>query len=154
MASNARVQVAVPAPVETMDSVYKRNRLILSGLTAVIGTVSVATNLSGALDGGVPSACRAALGAVGVLAGVLLWLRPDLGWRLGWLWALVQIPIYAWSPDGSPTAQALSIPLSFTSKATMNGVITSYSALGINLVGIILFVVFQRLRIKAGWRNA
>ena len=69
MASNVGVHGAVASPIETMSSTQRRNRLVLSGLAAAIGAASVAINLGGAMDGTIPAVCRAALGAVGVLAG-------------------------------------------------------------------------------------
>ena len=149
MSGNAAVQPTVAAPLSPTESRDRRNRIIMSALAALLGGASVVTNLGGAFAGEIPSMCRVALGLVGVAAAVVLWLRPALGWRLGWLWALAQIPVFAWSVDGSPTAQWLHLPLAMTSQTTVNGEVTAYSSLGINLVGIILFIVFQRMRESA-----
>ena len=80
----------------------------------------------------------AAVGALGMAAAILLVKRPPLGWRLAMAWAVIQIPVYAWSPEGSPTAQALTFHLGMTDSRHVNGQLVSYSQTGINLVGVIL----------------
>ena len=80
---------------------------------ALFGGMSVFMNAGDAFAGDVPSIGRMALGMVGLLAAVMLQMRPDMGWRLGWLWALAQIPVYAWVEGGNPTAQWLSFPLGY-----------------------------------------
>ena len=149
MASNTYAQSPALVTMSATEGRDRRNRIIASGLAALIGGASIVTNVSGAFAGEVPSMGRALLGLIGVAAGVLLWVRPALGWRLGWFWALAQIPVFAWTVSGSPTAQWLNLPLAVTNKTTINGEVTSYLAIGINVVGIILFVVFQRMRASA-----
>src|SRR5689334_13048914 len=116
MVSDAKTQGARLAPLSTMEDGFRRNRMILGGIAAVFGGMSVFINASDAFAGDLPSICRMALGVVGVLAAVMLQIRPDLGWRLGWLWALAQIPVYAWMEGGNPTTQWLSLPLAITDK--------------------------------------
>jgi hypothetical protein len=95
-----------------------------------------------------PAIGRVALGLLGVAAGVVFWLQPPRGWVLYMAWALIQIPVYAWRPEGSPTTQVLSFPLSATSSTDVNGVVTSYSEIGINLVGVILAIWLAQRREK------
>jgi hypothetical protein len=70
-----------------------------------------------------------------------------LGYRLALAWAALQVPFAAWTPDGgSPTAQALTLPLTLTAQLTVNGATTSYLAVGVNLVGLIALVALRRRR--------
>lgn len=124
----------------------RRDRLILAALTGAIAAASVAVNLGPALGGVTPALGRAALGALGLLAALAMWLRPRQGWLLGLLWAAIQIPFYAWTPDGSPTAQVLNIPLTLTESATVNGQVTSYSSVGMNLIGVIYTIWLAKQR--------
>jgi hypothetical protein len=153
MVSGVKSQRVAVDPLSTMEGEYRRNRLILGGIAAVFGGVSVATNAGDAFAGDIPSLCRLALGVVGLLAAVMLQMRPALGWRLGWLWALVQIPAFAWTPGGNPTVQMLDLTLSFSHKVTTNGAVTSYTMFGINVMGIILFAIFHTLRAQASWHK-
>ena len=125
MAINATVQAPVVATMGATEMRDRRKRIIMTGLAALFGGASIVTNLGGAFAGELPSACRAALGLVGVAAALLLWFRPILGWRIGWLWALAQIPFFAWSTVGSPTAQWLDLPLAMTNTTRVNGEVTS-----------------------------
>jgi hypothetical protein len=149
MVSNLSAHGTGMAQYGAMDEGFRRNRMILGGVAAIFGGMSIFMNAGDALAGDTPSICRTALGAVGVLAAMLLQVRPELGYRLGWLWALAQIPVYAWVEGGNPTAQWLDIPLGFTSKTTFNGSVVDYSLIGVNVVGIILFAIFHRLRVRA-----
>lgn len=134
-------------PYPDIEAGRRRSRLIFTvGITA-LAAASVIFNLMPAIGGEAPAAGRVALGAFGVVAGAVLWLRPGLGWYLAMAWALLQIPFIAWTPDGgSPTAQLLNFPLTFSSKTTVNGVVTAYSAIGVNVVGIVLAALLSSRR--------
>ncbi len=149
MASIPSAPTAASAPLDATALRHRRNRLILCGVTALVSAAGIATSLGAATAGELPAVCRIVMGAVGLTAGALLWFRPTLGWWLGCAWALAQIPVFAWSPAGSPTAQWPSILLGFTSKTVVNGTITAYSAIGVNAVGLVLFSLYQRWRSSA-----
>lgn len=126
-----------------------RSLVFLAAYAAIVGAVSFVLDVGPALSGQVPAMGRALLGLLGVAGGMLLWTGPRLGIR-GWLvcmiWAVIQIPVFAWSLGGSPTAQIVRLPLSYSSKTTVNRVVTSYSEVGINVVGVILAVWLSRQR--------
>lgn len=135
-------------PVSPVRSTARRQRefVIVTGLTLLMGAGSLAANLGPAFSGNIPAMGRAALGMLGVAAAAVLWMKPRIGWILAATWAAIQIPIYAWTTDGSPTTQIINLPLTLTSSVAHNGVITAYSSIGINLVGLALFIYLRNRR--------
>ncbi len=123
-----------------------RGRLILIGLIALIAGATLAQDVGPALAGSVPSMGRTLVGAFGVIAAVLLWRRLPLAWQLAMAWAVIQIPVYAWSPEGSPNVQALTFHLGVTNEQRVNRQLVAYSQVGVNLVGIILAAWFYAWR--------
>ncbi|HVL23684.1 MAG TPA: hypothetical protein VM450_06345 [Thermomicrobiales bacterium] len=120
-----------------------RSLALLATYALVIGAASVVMNAGGVVDGEAQAMVRAVLGLWGVAAGAMLWTGQRFGidgWRAVMIWAVIQIPFYAWNTDGSPFVQVLEFPASFTSQTTVNGEVTSYSEIGINLVGVALAV--------------
>ena len=111
-----------------------------SRATGAMGAASTIAYVGPAVGGNVPDLCRALLGVLRLAAALVLWLEPRTGWLLAQVWAVIQIPVVAWNTDGSPTLQILSLPLAATSQTSVNGQITSYSQIGINLVGVILAI--------------
>jgi hypothetical protein len=137
----------------------RRTALIILSLYAIlVGGLTFLVDIGAALDGSVPALSRSILGLVGITGGVFAWTfrqAPVSGWGILMLWAIVQIPVFAWSIDGSPTLQIISLPLSATSTTTINGVVTSHSEIGVNVAGIILAGVLSRQRVAfAGKRPA
>lgn len=126
---------------------WSRAAMLAAAYPLVVGGASVAVNATDAIDGSLPALGRAVLGLIGVAAGIVLWTRKDqevFGWRLALVWALIQIPIVAWDKDGSITTQLIRFPLMASSETRVNGVVTSSSELGINLVAIFLAGVYAR----------
>jgi hypothetical protein len=99
-----------------------------------------------AIDGEAPAMARLLLGLLGFAGGILLWMwRPaGLGWILCMAWAVIQIPFYAWNTEGSPTEQIIALPLTFSSRSTVNGEVTSFSEFGINVAGVALAFLLSR----------
>jgi hypothetical protein len=127
--------------LRTRAETLGRSLALLAAYAVVIGAISVVMNVGGALDGEVPAICRMVLGLWGVLAGVMLWTGQRVGidgWRAVMIWAVIQIPLYAWNTHGSPFVQVLEFPLAATSQTTVNGEVTFDSQVGINLVGVAL----------------
>jgi hypothetical protein len=139
---------AFGVPLGPARSTTRRQReyLIYTAFMIVIAALSIITNLGAALTGSIPAAGRVAVGLLGLVAAVFLWTKPHLGWMLAMAWAVVQIPFFAWTPDGCPTAQILNIPFVISSSTEYNGVITSYSAIGINVVGVVLAIYLRNRR--------
>ena len=116
----------------------RRKAYLLAAFIGIVAFASIVGDSFGALAGSVPAMGRVAVGILGVVAAVLLYRKPGLGWRLAMAWAIVQVPIFAWSPDGSLTSQVLQIPLTLTNSTKVNGEIVSYTSIGIDLVGAIM----------------
>lgn len=129
------------------STVERSSRLmIVAAYAALVGAASFALNIGDGFGGEIPALGRALLGLVGVAGGALLWTRPRLGWSVILAWAIVQIPFIAWNTGGSITTQLIDFPLSASSSTTLNGVVTSYSEYGINLIGVALAIVVARWR--------
>ncbi len=130
-------------------TVLGRGLALLAIYAIVVGALSVVFNLDEALAGEVPGILRVILGIWGLIGGILLWTGRRVGidgWQMVMVWAVLQIPIIAWSTEGSPTTQLLEVPLSVTERTTVNGEVTSFSEFGVNLVGVALTIWASRMR--------
>jgi hypothetical protein len=134
--------------VSSMSGERSQRLMMVAGFAAAVGAASVAINAGDAFSGEIPALGRMLLGLVGIAGGALLWTRPKLGWLVVLAWAALQIPFIAWNTDGSVTTQLLAFPLSMSSSTTVNGEVTEYSEIGINLIGVALTIVIAK------WRNA
>ena len=126
-----------------------RSLAILGAYALAVGTLSVVTNISDIADGNVVAICQAVLGIVGIGAGLLVWTLRRVGadgWQVVMIWSVAQLPFIAWSIDGNPTTQMWDLLLGFSASTTVNGVVTSSEAYGINGVGIILCIWATRSR--------
>jgi hypothetical protein len=130
-------------------AVLGRGRALLAAYAVVIGAVSVIVSAGEALDGEIPAICRVVLGIFGVAAGFMLWTGKGNGLPV-LIWAVLQIPVFAWNTHGSPTTQLIKLALAVSSKTTVNGKVTDYSQIGINLIGVILTVWAGKLGIRWG----
>lgn len=128
----------------------RRPLVILAAYALIVGALSFGLNAAAAADGEGPAAGQALVGLVGVVAAILAWLRWSAGGLTGWhlvaAWALVQIPVFAWTTDGSLTEQVIRFPLVATSRTEVNGELTSYSEIGLNLVAVILAIAVFKWR--------
>jgi hypothetical protein len=137
-------------------SAWSTKAMLAAGYALAVGGASIAINAPDAVDGSVPALGRVALGLVGLAAGIVLWTRKDLevvGWRLALIWALLQIPVIAWDTDGSVTTQVIRFPLMASSETRVNGVVTSASEFGVNVLAIILAGVYSRLQTEVTGRR-
>jgi len=135
-ATNAR-DTQLDADLAALGRANKRKALVLAGLIGLLGAISAVGSAANALSGDGVAIGQGILGIVGVAAAILLMVRPRQGWLLAMVWALIQVPFFAWTPAGSPTTQILSLPVTMSQSSTVNGVMTAYSAIGINVVGLI-----------------
>ncbi len=123
----------------------------------VVRVLSILVDLGPLFDAEWVAYSRAVVALVGIAGGVVLWRTP--GGNTGWLvllgWAAVQIPIYAWEPVGSPTEQFFAFPLGYTESTTVNGFVTEYTQIAVNIVGVVLLAVLLAWRepIRRGWRG-
>lgn len=135
-------------------AVLGRSLTVLTAYAVIVGGLSLVINLGAAFDGVSPAIGRAVIGVVGLAAGTLLWTGRRVGidgWHAVMLWSLLQIPFYAWNTEGSPTVQLLEFPLSASSTSIVNGEVTSYSEIGINVIGVIL--AFWVARTRERWER-
>lgn len=126
-----------------------RSLAVLATYALVMGAISVVVALGGIADGETVAITRAALGLVGVAAGVLVWTlrRAGIdGWQLLMVWAVAQVPFVAWSVDGNALRQVWDVLLGFSSETTVNGVVTSSEQYGLNAIGIGLAIWTSRTR--------
>ena len=143
------IQYQDPSFEEQLKEARDQDRRKSYWLTGFVGLVALAPIVGeggDALSGQVPALGRAAVGVLGLTAAGLLYLRPASGWWLAMAWALVQVPFYAWSPDGSLTSQVLEIPIRQTYSVTTNGQLTYYSSYGVNLFGLIVVIWLRAWR--------
>lgn len=112
-------------------------RLIIALGIAAIALVTLYFDAQGALAGKIPQLGRCAVAIVGLIAALLIGLGNNIGWVAAVAWAVVQIPVFAWSVDGSPNLQALNFPFAFTHSSVVNNEVTSYSQIGINIAALI-----------------
>ena len=123
----------------------------------VIGLLSILVDLGPLVDGELVAYSRAVVALVGMSGAAIVWRTP--GGQIGWLallvWAAVQIPMYAWDPIGTPTEQFFAYPLGYTESTTVNGIVTDFTQIAVNIVGVILFaaLILWRDPIRRGWRG-
>ena len=134
-----------------------RSAALLGAWVAFASALSIALNATDAIEGDGPAIIRVALGSCGLAAGSLFWSGHDLGkpgLRAILIWGIVQIPVYAWQPDGNPTKQLFDLVLGASSQTVVNGEVTNYSQVGINLVGvaIVAWASMSRARLDL-WRR-
>jgi hypothetical protein len=125
---------------------WSRWAVAAAAYALVVGAVSVAQALPDALGGESAASVRVILGLIGLVAGLVLWLLPRyelLGWRIAVVWALAQIPVIAWNEYGSATHQCFEIAIGISSRSTHNGVVTSASQLGVNLLAFVLLGIYE-----------
>ncbi len=131
--------------VETLG----RGLSLVAGYALVAGFLSIVLSISAMADGEAYGFTRAAIGIVGIAAGLLVLSGKDLGidgWQALVLWAALQTPVYADEKGGNYFRQVFDVPAAASSSTTINGVMTEYSQIGINLVGVALLIIVFRLR--------
>jgi hypothetical protein len=112
------------------------------GAWAVIASVSeIVLSAGDAIDGEGYAIARGIIGIIGLAAAALFWSGRNYGqdgMRAIMAWGLLQIPYYASEPDGNWTRQLFDFFLGATSETRVNGEITDYSQVGINVMGILV----------------
>jgi hypothetical protein len=142
MATHVR-DAQLDADLAAMGRATNRESLMLVGAIGLIGAMSAAESALQIGSGQVAVsslkvvACQGFNGLLGLAGAALMILAPRYGWGFAMAWALVQVPFYALTPDGSASAQILSLPLTMSQSTKLNGEVTAYYAIGINLVGVI-----------------
>lgn len=137
-------QTAVNGVASKFEVSRQRTRWIAVALISLLSGAALLQSLSLAMSGEIAAFGRIALGTAGAAAAVLLWRHPPLGYRLAVGWAAVQCLYVAWTPTGgSPTTQWLELPVTFSSESSVNGVTTSFFALGVNLVGPVALALLR-----------
>ena len=108
------------------------------------GIASIGLNLSAALDGELYGYTRIALGCLGI-AGALTLLagpkRATIGLSLLVAWSALQLPFIARTADGNLTKQVVDGLLAVAETVAVNGIVTHYTATGLNTMGILVTIV-------------
>ena len=128
----------------------QQTRLLLAVLMIAAGAYTIFVDRSALQAMQSMALGRAAVSFLGVVAGVALLAGPGMagsvGWGLALLWAIVQIPIYIQSVEGAPNLTAANFPAALTRSSTVNGQVTQYGSVGINLLALGLAIWLSRRR--------
>ena len=118
-----------------------RKAAILGAWIVIASAASIVMNAGDAINGEGYAITRIVLGLFGLAAAALLWTGRHFG-RDGlyaiMAWGALQIPYFAQTADRNYTKQLVDVFLGASSQTTVNGEVTSFSAVGINLVGVII----------------
>lgn len=137
--------------IATRFQSMSRQVQVLIALTAVLAIGGIVTSLSLAAEGEAFGYTRIALGIIGV-AGVVLMLagrdNDKLGLTVILVWAAIQTVYFAEAPDGNYTRQLIDGLAGGSSSTTINGEVTQFSAIGINLVGLGMLLFAYATRSK------
>lgn len=144
--------------VERINDMGK-SAALLGVWTAIASVGAIAMNASHAMDGDGYAICRLLIGMVGLVAAALFWSGHNFG-QTGVLailaWGALQIPFYATAQDQNYTTQLFDLFAGASSSTTANGVITDFSQVGVNLVGIavVIWAGSARKRLDLWQRHA
>ena len=111
--------------------------------------LSIVLSVSAMADGEAYGFTRAAIGLVGIAAGLLVLSGKDLGidgWRGARTLGRAADAGLRRRKGRELLPAALRHPGRGGSSTTINGVVTEYSQIGINLVGVALLIIVFRLR--------
>ena len=126
-------------------------------ITAVLSVGGIVTSLGLLMDGEAYGYSRVALGVLGIAGAVLILVGSDygkLGLTLVMAWGLVQSVYYATEPGGNFTRQLFDALAGASTSTTINGEVTEFSAIGLNLVGVAMFAFAYACRKQSGyWKN-
>ena len=118
------------------------------GAWAIIASVGEFVRSAGdAIDGEGYAIVRIILSIIGLAAAGLFWSGRNYGqdgMRAIMAWGILQIPYYASEPDGNWTRQLVDLFLGASSETQVNGEITDYRQVGINVMGIIVVALATR----------
>lgn len=110
-------------------------------ITAVLSLGAIVTSFGTVADGEVFGYTRLALGLFGLAGTVLILVGNDYG-KMGltvvMAWAAIQSIFYATLPDGNYTKQMFDVLAGTFSQTAINGEVTHYEAIGLNLVGVVM----------------
>lgn len=134
------------------------NQLVaLVMITAVLSIGGIVTSLGLMIDGETYGYSRVALGMLGIAGAALILVGKDygkLGLNLVMAWGLIQSVFYASEPGGNFTRQLFDALAGASTSTTVNGEVTEFSAVGLNLVGVALFAFAYACRKQSEyWKN-
>lgn len=132
-----------------------RSAALLS-LWVLVASAGELVRSAGALDEAY-GVSRVVLALLGIAAALILWSGRRYGRDGLYLiiaWSALQVPYVATEPDGNYTRQLIDMLIGMTDQVAINGEVTSYTAFGLNLVGVALlgWAVSTRERIDL-WRR-
>jgi hypothetical protein len=134
-----------------------KSAALLGAWVVLASAMSIVLNVGDAVDGNAPAIIRAVLGMFGLAAGAVFWNGQNFGTtglRAILVWGVLQIPVYAWRPDGNPTEQLFDLVLGMSNQTVVNGSVANYSQIGINLVGVAVVIWASSCRERLDiWRR-
>jgi uncharacterized membrane protein YuzA (DUF378 family) len=120
-----------------------RSASLLGAWAAIASFAALAGNIGGALDGEAHAISRVVIGIIGLAAAYIFWSGRNYGrdgLRAIMVWGVLQIPVFAQAVDANFTKQLIDFPLGMESSTTINGAVTDYSQIGVNLIGIAIVI--------------
>lgn len=126
----------------SMMSMKSRFRSIMMYVTMSIVLLCALGQLFNWHPFGVGAMVRSGMSLVGIAGAILLMCRYRVGWVLLLPWALLQTWVYIHDPSGQWFLQSMDIGWKNTTTITRNGQVTTYHGSGVNLAGLIWFLVF------------
>jgi|GEM_PF-3170087 len=130
----------------------------LLGIWVIISSGgAILTNAGNMATGEAYAISRVIIGILGLVAAAAFWNGRNHGLdglHAIMIWGVLQIPVYAQIVDGNFTKQLIDFPLGAESSTTINGIVTDYSLIGINLIGIAVVIWTQSCRNRLDlWRR-
>lgn len=126
-------------------------------ITSVLSLGGIITSFGVVADGEPFGYTRIALGLLGLAGAVLILVGNDYG-KMGLMvvmaWAAIQSIFYATVPDGNFTKQLFDGLAGSYSQIAVGGEVTEYSAIGLNLVGLVMLGFAYMCRKQViNWEN-
>lgn len=131
---------------------------ILGAWTVIASIATIVMNAGAAVDGETYAICRVLIAVVGLAAGALFWSGRNHGtdgMTAILVWGVLQVPFYATADDQNYTTQLADFFAGVSSSTTVNGEVTEFSQVGLNLLGvaIVIWAVSARKRLDLSRRR-
>jgi hypothetical protein len=116
---------------------------ILGAWTLIASLATIIMNAGAPFDGDTYAICRVVIAVVGLAATALFWSGRNYGqdgMTAILVWGVLQIPFYATADGQNYTTQLADFFAGASSSTAVNGEVTEFSQVGLNLVGIAIAV--------------
>lgn len=134
-----------------------RSASLLGVWVVVASAGAIILDAGNMADGETYAVSRVVIGILGLAAAAAFWSGRNYGrdgLRAIMVWGVLQVPAYAQVANGNFTRQLIDFPLGAESSTTVNGVVTDYSQIGVNLIGIAVIIWARSCRNRLDlWRR-